>query len=82
MENVYLYIGIVALIVILIIGLSSKKIRAKLSNKGLEINANKHNKKDNVSVKKVKRKSDIDITTKKDQNIDIEDIDNSNINIK
>jgi len=82
MENIYLYLGIGALIVILVIGLSSKQIKARLSNKGLKVNANSHNKKDYVSVKKVKKKSEIDITTKKDQNIDIEDIDNSNINIK
>ncbi len=82
MENVYLYIGLGALIVVIIVALTSKKFKAKLSKNGFGVSADKNAKKDNVKVKRVKNKSKVDLTTKKDQNIDVEDIDSSDINIK
>lgn len=81
MENSYLMISIGALIVIIVVAIVSKSFRAKLSKNGLDINANKNGDKDNVEVTKVDD-SDIDLTTKKQQNVKIDDIKKSNIKIK
>ena len=77
MENTYLIIGIGVLIVIILVAIFSKSFRANLSKKGFNIKANKNSEKDNVKIKKVSNDSEINLKTKKDQNIQIDDIDNS-----
>lgn len=82
MENIYLYLGLAALVVILIIGMSSKTFKAQLSKSGLNIDSNKEKEKSNISMKNIKNKSSIDLTSRSDQNVNVEDIDSSKINIK
>jgi hypothetical protein len=78
----YRYITIITLaaIIAIIIGLTkSRSFRAKLSKKGLEVD--KDDSKNEVKITKVKNKSEIKAKTKNEQNLTIDEIDNSKIEI-
>jgi uncharacterized membrane protein YhiD involved in acid resistance len=78
-ENSYIILGIAAIIVIAIGILFSKNFRARLNRKGFEVD--KTQTRDDVVVRKVRNKSKVRATTKSGQNLTINDIDNSNIDI-
>ena len=81
MENIELYLGLAALLVIAIIGINSKSFRARLTKGGLNISGD-NQEKDKVLVEKVKDKSDIDVESRKNQNIHISEIEKSKVKIK
>lgn len=79
MDSNYLYFGVAVLIVIIIGLLFSKNLKAKFSENGLEIE--KSEGKDSVQVTKIKNESDVDISSKENQNIKVDDIDKSKVKI-
>ncbi len=83
-NNIYLWLGGGALIVIIIGILSSKRLKAKLSKNGLNIETDKSEiiEKEQTSVKKVSNHSEIDIESPDNRDISVEDIESSIVNIK
>lgn len=79
MNETYLYIGLAALVVILVSVIIRKNTKAKLTKGGFELETKEG--KDNVVLKNVRNKSDVDADTKQGQNLNIVDIDNSKVKI-
>ncbi len=79
MDQPTLYFGIAALIVILVIGLRSSTFGAILNRRGLKISGEKKEK-DSVSVTDIKKKSDIEVSSK-DSNVEVKNIEDSNVKI-
>ncbi len=78
--NVYLYLGAGALLVIAIAVIVSKNVNANISKNGFGITSDKKDTKDNVSIKKLRRTKG-DIKNRKDQNINVQDVEDSDIKI-
>jgi hypothetical protein len=80
----YTFIGIAALVVIAVGIIISNKLKATLSSRGISIETKKKEptEKDRTSVKNVRSKSDVDLESPKNRNIQVEDIEQSNIKIK
>lgn len=82
MNEIYLYIGIGALIIIAIGIMTSKKFKGKLTKKGLSVESDNSTSKDETKIKKIRNQSDLDVESPENRNIDIRDVDNSKIKIK
>jgi len=84
MDDLYLWLGIAICIVIVIGILFSKRLKATLSSKGFGIETDQSLKteKDRTSVKNIKNKSDINLESPENRNIEVEDIENSKVKIK
>ena len=81
LNNQYFWYAVFVLIAILIGLFVSKFLKVTVTKDGFSMNANKEGNKDNVIIKKIKNKSDIDLATKLGQNIDIQDIDSSKVKV-
>lgn len=79
-SELYLVLGIGALVVITIGLIMSKKFRGKLTKDGLEVESTNNSTK--TKVENVKNQSEIDLESPENRNIEIKDIDNSTIKIK
>lgn len=79
MENTYMILGGIALFVILIAIIVGKNVSANLSKKGFQIN--KKEGKDNISVSDIKNKSNIELNSQKNQNVIVNNVDNSSVKI-
>ena len=71
MNEIYLYLGLGALLVIIVAVIISKNTKAKLSKRGFEIETKEG--KDNVIIKDIKSESDVDVNTKQGQNLNIQE---------
>lgn len=74
----YLIIGGVAVLILGII--MSKKFKGKLTSKGIEVESG-NEEKTKTDIKRVKNKSELDIDSPENRDINIEDIDDSKISI-
>lgn len=79
MDSNHLIFGISILVVIVIGLIFSKNLKAIFSDKGLEIE--KSEGKDNVQVTQIRNKSEVDLNTKENQNVNVKDIDDSKVRI-
>lgn len=82
MDNIYLILGLGALIVILIVALLSKEFRARLTKNGFWIRAKKDKQKvkDDMRLEKIVN-SRVEINQEDNTNYSIEDIEKSKIRI-
>ena len=82
MKQVYLYVGIAAVLAIIIgIILNKKKFRASLSKDGFNLESD-NSQKTITNVENIKNQSEIDLDSPENRDIHIKDVDNSKINIK
>lgn len=84
MDNIYLWLGLAALAVIIIALFVSDKVKAMFSIDGFSIATvkNKNPEKEKTSIEKVRNESDISIESQSNRDVSIKDIDKSKIKIK
>ena len=84
MDNISLWLGLAALVVIIIALFVSDKVKAMFSIDGFSIATvkNKNPEKEKTSIEKVRNESDISIESQSNRDVSIKDIDKSKIKIK
>jgi len=80
-DNIYFWYALFALIVIVLGLILSKYLKVRISKNGFAMDAKKELDHDNVKVKKIRNNSSVDLNTKKATNIEVENIDNSDVKI-